>query len=1309
MSHKWGTPATQNNVRSITFSSKDVGAPNQQPTLLQSVPLFRLSSYNAYETTRDSIFRKFQQRYPNAVLKENQNTLQQDDEGKNFFTDFTIEYQDPSHLNAANPLDYEQIYRHMDGIKLKSDGEVQNFLRKAYPNINAQQLKAIKTGYQGYLRAKRAGNSQSLTPNATNSPRVTTVGEVFSNAMFDFSTGQMRSQQGQMTALQGLGYSPSQAASVLRTTSDYIQNMQNAGVDYAGTAANNPSALASLEGYMQQSIYSDSELLGSEERMQTVGPQNTPVTRGQIAQYLNEYQQTTGGSLSDEAFGEFLQNSYGVQDNALLNSALGQFRTSFQNGGGATIMEALAPNSQSPYAGNVTQIPGYYDSLGTAGEQQQQSVGISAGGGANSPNLPGYQNRQQVDKSALAGRGIGRLNYVPGQTYESQSLLERASGTIGKQNIQKVADTVMQIVQQRPGATTDYYIKQARQLNPSLNESLIKTWMNPILAEARDQGYITEEMDVGGEEAARVRTAMYEAGEMAMMSDEEKRGQLADFEKKGLIAPARTRKASAFEKLNYGSAYNKKKRELKRSLSNLQSEESDINAQIAAQGGIASKEQQKRLEEISATQSQVKEDLGKIGEGLVEWQSTTERLDEAEKRLIDIIDSLGKKFDENGNLVDYSLTDNEREMVGAANAGTQAFRQRVLQGKPAGDDAKQKPEKDYYGEARAKEGLRAQALAEQWASKGAQIGHGLGIASKPLGWLAGGTRGSISGAIEGFKSADGGIFDKIKGALSGARTGAKSGAKSGASKAVASLTKAGAGVGMALGAIAGVFTGIVGVAKLTIGAFKKVSESAERASNAMKSLAKYNGRLGQATAISRGKEFRREVKFARDVAKSGQKVIEANDNLKDSMAPFKKSWTKAINSVIALITNMFAGLARGAARLKRFPDTIKAIFRQVGKSLKWAGDLLKKGFNAIVTPIKKAASSVYNSFVKLATSVTEAIKSFILKLPWGKQILEGVEWVATKTGEGVDAVKEGVKQAAETTVNVAKGAKDAVVETISSPEKTMEAADNYAGALADIGTNILDRDASKARFEAFDKMKDLGTMSDKEREKTLDQLAGIDTTLFGKREVYDSQMQEKRNFLLSDAGKKEMELNLAQIESTGDLARKFYETGDFDEELFKNTLAGKSGVSKEDFAKQLEENKGKFEEYIAFNDTSRREKDASYELYGGYSSKESGKTTTMEDVAKALRPLKNMEIIQQTINKRLLSVDNHTLKIEENTKKEPNKIANDAMMKMMQTIAGEHRNMEGTQKVTGDREKQYGRMAGEGGTRKFSSSNWGLK
>lgn len=206
-------------------------------------------------------------------------------------------------------------------------------------------------------------------------------------------------------------------------------------------------------------------------------------------------------------------------------------------------------------------------------------------------------------------------------------------------------------------------------------------------------------------------------------------------------------------------------------------------------------------------------------------------------------------------------------------------------------------------------------------------------------------------------------------------------------------------------------------------------------------------------------------------------------------------------------------------------------------------------------------------------------------------------------------------------------------------------------------------------------------------------------------EIKDNREYEKEQD--AQAGRQQQELALIKA---GNLARKYFETGEFDEDAFNGSSYAKAGYTKEKMIAALndENRRDEFEDAIAFNDVKR-----GGDFFQGYRNLSGEAPTSKEDLRDVLKTLQSSYVQQVMANEHQAEIQKNTEETAKNTRKDEEKLASigegplwDALMRSANKYNPTGAGTEAANGAEwGEPSRQYGRFAAEGARQQ----NWGRR
>lgn len=191
----------------------------------------------------------------------------------------------------------------------------------------------------------------------------------------------------------------------------------------------------------------------------------------------------------------------------------------------------------------------------------------------------------------------------------------------------------------------------------------------------------------------------------------------------------------------------------------------------------------------------------------------------------------------------------------------------------------------------------------------------------------------------------------------------------------------------------------------------------------------------------------------------------------------------------------------------------------------------------------------------------------------------------------------------------------------------------------------------------------------------------------------------------AQAGRQQQELALIKA---GNLARKYFETGEFDEDAFNGSSYAKAGYTKEKMIAALndENRRDEFEDAIAFNDVKR-----GGDFFQGYRNLSGEAPTSKEDLRDVLKTLQSSYVQQVMANEHQAEIQKNTEETAKNTRKDEEKLASIGEGPLWDALMRSANKYKPTGAETpndaewGEPSRQYGRFAAEGARQQ----NWGRR
>lgn len=204
-------------------------------------------------------------------------------------------------------------------------------------------------------------------------------------------------------------------------------------------------------------------------------------------------------------------------------------------------------------------------------------------------------------------------------------------------------------------------------------------------------------------------------------------------------------------------------------------------------------------------------------------------------------------------------------------------------------------------------------------------------------------------------------------------------------------------------------------------------------------------------------------------------------------------------------------------------------------------------------------------------------------------------------------------------------------------------------------------------------------------------------------EIKDNREYEKEQD--AQAGRLQQELALIKA---GNLARKYFETGEFDEDAFNGSSYAKAGYTKEKMIAALndENRRDEFEDAIAFNDVKR-----GGDFFQGYRNLSGEAPTSKEDLRDVLKTLQSSYVQQVMANEHQAEIQKNTEETAKNTRKDEEKLASIGEGPLWDALMRSANKYKPTGAETpndaewGEPSRQYGRFAAEGARQQ----NWGRR
>ena len=499
--------------------------------------------------------------------------------------------------------------------------------------------------------------------------------------------------------------------------------------------------------------------------------------------------------------------------------------------------------------------------------------------------------------------------------------------------VRKATKAIFQQMVANPGASKEYILEKAREAEPTISKGVFEAPYHNVREALSEEGVVTPDMnDRAGQ---NIVDANLRAQEMQGWSDEKKVEEYDRLVKEGKIEAPRGAKASAWEKINPFSQFNKKKTKYEGRKSVLENEIQQIQDAVAS-GRISQGDGDKKIKETREKLDAVNKILVELKNGVAESVSDFRKINLINESIEKTLEETNKAIDENGaGDSTYKFSEETQRVVDAGGTTDSVVeeggkkRRKTKREKESREQIFEdlfadKPEvKEYIRDEEAKIDKKNASRTTKWTAQGAKIGESVGR-----------------------------FFGGAQGAASFAKFGASIGAAAGG-----------------LAAFLGPLAAAVAVVGTVVKVFNKLYSAANQAAEKMLSFGQYDSNLFVANMMHRGREYQRNVRFAHGTSQSGTELIETMDDAKDSMQPILIAWTNFKNKV----ATWFFGV------LKAITDRINA----VGELFSEAANLFKSlpGSDVILSVFKAAVKNVspllvaFRAFAAATKYITGAIEN----------------------------------------------------------------------------------------------------------------------------------------------------------------------------------------------------------------------------------------------------------------------------------------------------------------------------------------------
>ena len=451
-------------------------------------------------------------------------------------------------------------------------------------------------------------------------------------------------------------------------------------------------------------------------------------------------------------------------------------------------------------------------------------------------------------------------------------------------------------------------------------------------------------------------TAMYRLQDFLGQDDETLMRQRVELEAQGKAPKIYDDPASLLDKFNPLSSYNIQGREYENRKTKLTRKLSSKNQKYLDQLNQGASETQleplrKTIDSLAHELADLEEAIKKHKEGYRRTDTLEDKIGREKSNAKELLDELQRVIDPKTGHIRRGAKPSEALMEFTNVHSDEQAAAVVAKDKDFKAENKWAEIRDKRRKERQE---RIERKSEEWGEKGRNVGELVGSLVRVEGGVYSTALQSLGLSLrkKGYTKA-GKAFQAAGNFTNNASVKMASSAVSAGFKLGSLLGKLAGGVGIAIAAFSGL-----------VSAFKKGYEAIEKQTAKMLSYAKFDSGLAVANLKSKGRQYYRDINYARGVSKTGVQLIAERERMQDNLTPFRTAIDNAKN---VFFTYLAKGFNKVLEALKPLLPVVRALGRATSAFAKIAGKVGKFVLKAFLnfTSIGLALKSAYSFLVKI--------------------------------------------------------------------------------------------------------------------------------------------------------------------------------------------------------------------------------------------------------------------------------------------------------------------------------------------------------